>query len=270
VLPQQRLIRRVIELSHADERLVAVLHCGSFVEGEGDEWSDIDFWLCVEDAALGDFDSREWISRVAPLLTCLRNEFGTDVAIFAGLIRGEFHFEAASRMAEVRSWPVREETLDVDAMVVLDRTGELRDHLSAMADTPNERLAAARVQELQDRFLNWFVFGVNVLLRGDDARALDILSHVDRHLLWLARSRAGKVGRHYLTPSKLAAQDLSAAHYRRYVACTAALDAIDLRRAYREAWAWFRELARETCPELGTEVPGPLQGELEVRVAELG
>src|SRR3712207_3496754 len=43
VLPQERLITRVQELCHEDERLVAALTYGSFIHGEADGHSDIEF-----------------------------------------------------------------------------------------------------------------------------------------------------------------------------------------------------------------------------------
>jgi lincosamide nucleotidyltransferase len=269
VLPQHSLIERTIELCRSDERFVAVMQAGSFTEGEGDRWSDVDFWLCVDDEALPDLDRHGWVTQVAPLLACFQNEFGTEVAIFEGLVRGEFHFAPASEMAEVRTWPFRDERLNVEAMVALDRTGELREHLSAVAEMPSERLSAPRLQSIQDRFLNWFLFGINVLLRGDLARSLDILSHVQRHLLWLARSSEGKVERHYFTPAKRAADDLTPASFHRYVKTVARLDEGDLRRAYREAWSWYEELAEELSNRFRTDPRPALIEALRQRVAEL-
>jgi lincosamide nucleotidyltransferase len=43
LLPQEQLIARVRALCHADERLDAAMMYGSFVYGEGDAYSDIEF-----------------------------------------------------------------------------------------------------------------------------------------------------------------------------------------------------------------------------------
>jgi lincosamide nucleotidyltransferase len=43
MLPQEQLIARVRALCHADERLDAAMMYGSFVYGEGDAYSDIEF-----------------------------------------------------------------------------------------------------------------------------------------------------------------------------------------------------------------------------------
>jgi hypothetical protein len=176
MLCQQALIDKTIELCHSDSRFVAVMQAGSFTEGEGDRWSDIDFWLCVDDQALARLDRRAWISQIAPLLACFQNEFGTDVPIFEGLTRGEFHFAPASQMAEVRTWPFR---------------------------------------------------------------------------------------------AKCAAEDLTRATFRRYVGTSARLDEGDLRRAYREAWGWYVELAEELSNRFQTDRRGLLIDAIRRRVEEL-
>ncbi|MGH2561293.1 MAG: Lnu(F)/Lnu(G) family lincosamide nucleotidyltransferase, partial [Thermomicrobiales bacterium] len=82
---------------------------------------------------------------------------------------------------------------------------------------------------------------VNVLDRGERARALDILSHVHRYLLWLVRLGEGATA-HWPTPSRALERDISPAAYARFAACTAALDEASLRDAYHTAWVWGREL----------------------------
>ncbi|MEU4623470.1 hypothetical protein AB0G04_26295 [Actinoplanes sp. NPDC023801] len=56
VLPQQRLIDRVKHLCHTDQRLVAALTYGSFAQDEADAYSDVEFWLFVDDVALATLD----------------------------------------------------------------------------------------------------------------------------------------------------------------------------------------------------------------------
>jgi lincosamide nucleotidyltransferase len=45
MLPQEAMIERVRELCHRDERLVSALMYGSFAIGEGDRFSEIEFYL---------------------------------------------------------------------------------------------------------------------------------------------------------------------------------------------------------------------------------
>src|SRR3954471_13061730 len=101
MLPQERLIARVRQLCRADERLVAALTYGSFVHGEADEHSDIEFWLFFDADAAATLDERAWLARVGPVRYTVVNEFGCRVVFFPGLVRGEFHFATAGDIASV-------------------------------------------------------------------------------------------------------------------------------------------------------------------------
>jgi lincosamide nucleotidyltransferase len=227
--------------------------CGSFTQGEGDEWSDIDLSIAIRDEDHAAFDEKAWVSNVAPLLTYFKNEYSVGIAIYENLVRAEFHFDRASNLPSIRNWPLAEERLDVDSMILLDRTGELTSHLQAMAAEPSGRLTLERVEALRDRFLNWFLFGLQVLRRGDRLRSLDTLSQVQRHLLWLARVIEGKTDNHFLTPSKNAEHDLSPASVQRFSNCVATVHKDDLLRAYQESWAWYVELTHEAQLRFGIE-----------------
>jgi lincosamide nucleotidyltransferase len=51
MLPQEVMIERVRELSERDGRVVSTLMYGSFALGQGDRFSDIEFYLFFEDEA---------------------------------------------------------------------------------------------------------------------------------------------------------------------------------------------------------------------------
>ena len=106
MLEQEISIAKVRELAVEDERLVAVLMYGSFALSEGDRLSDIEFYLYFG-APLDRIDRRRWLEGIAPLEMHYVNEFGTDTAIFANAIRGEFHFEPASSIPSVARWDKR-------------------------------------------------------------------------------------------------------------------------------------------------------------------
>ena len=65
-LLQKEMIERVRELCHEEDRLVAAMMYGSFAQGEGDEFSDIEFILFFDDDALRSVDQEGWVSRIAP------------------------------------------------------------------------------------------------------------------------------------------------------------------------------------------------------------
>jgi lincosamide nucleotidyltransferase len=241
-LPQAALIERVRALCAADARVAAALMYGSFTTGEGDLFADIEFYLFIEDEALAGFDGRAWVEQVAPVALYFTNEFGTEAVIFENLVRGEFHFAPASRQASVRDWKRTGGFADPERMLVLDRAGSLRPHLEAIAGSEIDPPPAAHLPRLWAGFLNWMLFGVNVLARGEGARALDVLGAVQRHLLWLARLEAGQTSR-WPTPSRALERDLPPETLARFARCTAPLDRAALARAYRAAWDWGCELA---------------------------
>jgi lincosamide nucleotidyltransferase len=195
MLPQERLIARVVELCRADERFDAVLRYGSFAQGSGDEHSDVEFWLFSK----AEIDAAWWCAEVAPITHHVRNEFGADVVFFEGLVRGEFHF--AEDVAVVREWPARGAA--VDDMVVVDRRGALRAALESVPLRP----ALPGAGELCGRFVNWLVLAHHVEARGEALRAADAMAHVRRHLLWMGRLAEGST-EHWLTPSRLAEAEL--------------------------------------------------------------
>jgi lincosamide nucleotidyltransferase len=244
VLPQEAMIKRAREVCRADERLVGALMYGSFAQGEGDAYSDIEFALFFDDEELPGIDQRAWVGQIAPVARYFVNEFGNGTAIFlhdAELIRGEFHFDPASAIPMIETWRETDTFVSLDATLILDRTGDLTKSLRTLVGPPPRRDEPAQVQALCDRFVNWMLFGANVLDRGELARALDILSHAHRYLLWMVRLVEGATG-HWPTPSRALELDISPAAYARFAACTATLDEASLRDAYWAAWSWGREL----------------------------
>ncbi len=231
---QEELIATVRKLCAGDPALAAALMYGSFAKGEADRFSDIEFW-CFFDSLP---DPREWISRVAPLRGLVRNEYGTDVAVFRNGVRGEFHLRPEAEIESVRSW-----TGELGGMeVVVDRDGRLAEAL-AQSDRdyrPPDR--PARLQALCDGLIHHLLLGSAVLERGELARALDALSNVQRYLLWMLRVVEGRAEPHRPTPSRAFESEISAAGQARYARCTAALDAARLRDAYAEARSWGIEL----------------------------
>jgi len=252
MLLQERLIERVRELCLHDDRLVAAMMYGSFTQGEGDEYSDVEFVLFFEDEALASVAPCEWVGRVAPVELCFVNEFGNLAVVWESLVRGEFHFDPASRMGVVEGWRDTAMLPSVEAALILDRTGELTRRLAGLVGSPVERGAPEQVQSLLDSYLNWMLFGCNVLARGEHARALELLGAVGRYLLWMARLQEGCV-HHWPTPSRALEADLSPESYGRYAACTARLDPAELRAAHRSAWTWGVEMATALAAEHGLD-----------------
>jgi lincosamide nucleotidyltransferase len=254
MLPQHHMIARVRDLCQADDRLDAAMMYGSFVYGEFDEFSDIEFLLFFRDDALSSIDRRAWLEQIAPVAHLYTNEHGILAAIFDNLVRGEFHFHSVAEMEIARAWPGLLTFPTLDSTLIVDKSGQLRPYLEPVIGPPLDRTAHA--QFVADGFANWLLFGINVLRRGEYARALEILGIVHRHLLHMARLLEQATD-HWLTPSRLVEQDLSPEAYARFAECVAAgLDADSLRRAYRAAWTWGSAMLADLGARLDITPPG--------------
>ncbi|NUT02249.1 MAG: hypothetical protein HOV76_02130 [Hamadaea sp.] len=119
------------------------------------------------------------------------NEFGSHVVFFPNLIRGEFHFATAADIATVATWPAR--SAPTDQMIVLDRTGALRDALESLPDRPRLPTSAEEIDELCGRFANWLILAHHVCQRGPIQAVWPIGAGVPRGRLevWPHRTNPG-------------------------------------------------------------------------------
>jgi lincosamide nucleotidyltransferase B/F len=259
VLPQQDLIARVRELVGSDPGLEAAFMYGSFAAGVGDEYSDIEFWLYFR--ADVTVDPHVWCAQVAPLLHLVRNEFGTHVAFFDGLIRGEFHFATVDDIDDVRQAPAR--GAPVDNMIILDRSGRLR---AALETVPEEPPLLDDPLELCGRLANWLLLAHLVRQRGEYLRAVDALGHAQWHLIWLARLATGHT-EHWLTPSRGAEAELPTGEVSALAATFAIPESESLRRAIAAAWRlgrrYWTNLARRSKSPLPSALFDQLDRDLE-------
>ncbi|HYG63877.1 MAG TPA: Lnu(F)/Lnu(G) family lincosamide nucleotidyltransferase [Thermoanaerobaculia bacterium] len=251
---QQRMIDRVRELCHVDERLVGALMFGSFTIGEGDAFSDIEFAVFIRDEDFQGFEQRAWLDAVSPVAGYFVDDFGHHTALFENGVRGEFHFLRASDVPIVSGWQGHGWFPSLDAAVVLDRTGELSRHARVLVGGPPERGGAPLVEGLALNLINLMLLGANLLNRGEFARAWALLGKAHESLLKLVRLQEGATD-HWPTPSRRLEKDLSAASYERYLTCTASAQPGVLRAAYRESWTWSRELFETVAEPLDVELP---------------
>ena len=265
---QRAMIERVRHLCRLDERLAAAMMYGSFAQSEGDEFSDIEFILFFYDEVLDDVNQEEWVARIAPVELYFVNEYGNGTAIFESLIRGEFHFDKASDIERIdESWKETDWFPSLEATLVLDRTGELTRRLRRIVGPTLPRDTPEQIQILCNCYVNWFLFGSNLLVRGELARALDLLGVVQDQLLRMTRILERST-EHWFNPSKLLEKDISRASYARYVACTANLDESALWSAYLSAWAWGKELMPSLAQEQGVALPATLLERLDRRLTD--
>lgn len=240
MLFQEELIGRVREACVADEGLDAALMYGSFAAGEADEHSDIEFWLFFTPQRRAEIDPQSWCAGIAPISYGLLNEFGSYVAFFPGLVRGEFHFATVDEIAGLAEWPARGAA--VERMLMVDRSGTLAPVLRGL---PQRYVPPVDSPEIIanycDPFANWLVLAHHLTARGEDLRAWDALGHAQRHLLWMARL-AEESTAHWLTPSRGAERELSADTVAQLKAATSAASPQELTKALRAALELGRRL----------------------------
>jgi len=269
MLKQEAMIERTRHVCQEDERLVAAMMYGSFAQGEGDGYSDIEFILFFEDEELESLDQEEWVSRISPVGLYFVNEFGNGTVIFENLVRGEFHFDSAADIGRI----VGESMKDADWLpslqdtLVLDRTGEVTPRLREIVGPPPERDTPEQVRFVCDCFVNWFLFGANLFTRGELARSLDLLGIVRGRLLQMVRVLEGST-LHWFNAAKFLETEISESSYARYAACTARLDRHELQLAYLSAWRWGRELVTSLGDTHSAVPPADLLVRLDLHVAE--
>jgi lincosamide nucleotidyltransferase len=266
MLPQEDMIEKVRELSERDERVVSALMYGSFALGQGDRFSDIEFYLFFEDEASEGLEEEVWVGQIAPLDLYYVNEFGNGTAIFENLVRGEFHFEAASNVSLVDAWESAWFP-SLDSAVLVDKTGELSSRVGRLVRCPPDLDTPERALFLCHSLVNWTLMGANLLERGEYARAEAFLTLVHGHLLQALRLVEGKSA-NWLTPTRRLEEDASATHYQRYRACTAALEAEQLVWAYASTWEWGRELMGELATRHAFALPEALLDKLDRRLGQ--
>jgi lincosamide nucleotidyltransferase B/F len=264
MLPQEAMIERVRELCHQDDRVVAALMYGSFALGQGDRFSDIEFYLFFDDEASEGLREEAWVGQIAPLALYYVNEFGNGTAIFENLVRGEFHFEAASNVGLVDAWESAWFP-SLESAVLVDKSGELSGRMGRLVRRPPDLDTPERALFLCRSLMNWTLMGTNLLERGEYARAEAFLTLVHGHLLQAMRLVEGNSA-NWLSPTRRLEEDASASSYKRYKECTAGLDTEQLARAYASTWEWGRELMGELAARHALELPEALLSELDQRL----
>lgn len=104
MLLQKQIIQKVKQRCEQDANVTSCMMYGSFTKGEGDPYSDVEFYIFLSDEYFGQFQSRQWVADVAAYDLMFHNDFDTEVVIFSNLIRGEFHFLPASKLEVIKTF----------------------------------------------------------------------------------------------------------------------------------------------------------------------
>ena len=233
MLEQKKLIEEVKNKSRQDQTIDSVLMYGSFTQNCGDEFSDVEFYVFVADKHFAALDSRAWIENIYPVYNHFYNEHGTEVVIFKNLVRGEFHFMPKSEMPIIDSFTYAGFFPDIEAMLLFDRHGDLREAVQVLADCSVERATLENADTIINNLLNNLLYGINVYKRGELARAFACLYTAQHYLVQAMRLLEGTTD-HWLNPLKQLEQEISPADYEILIKCSASLHADDVLRAYEQ------------------------------------
>lgn len=229
-LVQTEMIATVEALAAADENVSAVLMYGSFIKGEGDQYSDVEFYIFHR----RDFDHRAWVEKVRPLRLFFTNEFGTEVAVFDNLIRGEFHFSSIDEIDVVKSWEGLTSFEHADRMPLVDKDGRLAEVLAGISRERPRHDRPDQIVWLAESLLNNLIMVDNIIRRGDLAHAQQGFQFIQKYLIWLIRLADG-ADTHWENPSKNLRGEISADWYRAYAACVPTLEFNSLQPAFTAA-----------------------------------
>lgn len=232
MLEQEKLIKSVKAKATDDQRINCVLMYGSFTQGAGDEYSDVEFYVFINDSNFTDFISQQWISEIFPVYTRFFNEHGSEVVIFQNLVRAEFHFLPLSQVQIIEGFYIAGYFPDLEAMCLCDKSGLLQKALSAMAGRKVNHYSRENIESTISNLLNLVLMGINVYQRGEMARSLEVLSQAHRYYLQLLRLLNNSLD-HWLNPYKQLETEISQADYLKFQQCSAPLEKTALARAYK-------------------------------------
>ncbi len=236
---QLQMIEKVRQLALINEDISAVLMYGSFTKGEGDRYSDIEFYIYHRTGEYS--DKLAFISQVAPVLLFFTNEFGTDVAIFENMVRGEFHFHPVTDIEAIKTWAEVISFEFKDKMNLVDKDGMLSEVLASIPPVKPKRDTPENKEYLALNLLNNLLFVNNLILRGEYAHAHQLFGFIQRYVMWLIRLHLGK-DNHWEAPSKKLEEDIPREWLLKYEQCVPSLNEKSLRNSLLSAAALSEHL----------------------------
>lgn len=220
-MTQLQMIDKTKSIAKNDKNISAVFMYGSFTKNEGDKYSDIEFYIFLKDKE--NFSAENWVSQIHPLALYFTNEYGSEVAIFENMIRGEFHFLTNDQMEVIKSWDGLVEFSDFDKMILVDKEDLLTNTLKEIKTKVPDRTTNENILWLSQSLLNVLLTTSNLIKREEFAHAHHSLSNVQKYLLWLIRARINKT-QHWESPTKSLEQDIDMTWYSAYKTVTSDLN----------------------------------------------
>lgn len=226
------MIDRLRSIALIDDNVLAVFMYGSFTKNEGDAYSDIEFYVFLKEMV--GFSGEKWVSQIHPVAMYFTNEYGSEVAIFENLIRGEFHFMSSSEMNVILSWEGVVDYSAFDRMNLVDKEGCLSAILNQIKVTSPDRATGENILWLGHSLLNSLLTSKNLMQRGEWAHAHQNMCGTQKYLLWLIRIATQQTG-HWESPTKCLEKDLDSVWYDEFKSTISDLDPDRLGEGYENA-----------------------------------
>lgn len=231
-MTQFQMIDKVKNTAKLDKNVSAVFMYGSFTKNEGDQYSDIEFYIFLKNKEY--FIAEEWVNQIHPVSLYFTNEYGSDVAVFENMIRGEFHFSKTDEIGIIKSWEGIVTFSDIDQMNLVDKDGILARTLNKIKVISPNRVTNENILWLSQSLLNVLLTTSNLIKRGEFAHAHQSLSNVQKYLLWLIRVSTNKT-QHWESPTKSLEKDIDPIWYSAYKTVTSDLQSENLRSSFESS-----------------------------------
>lgn len=241
-MTQLQMIDTTKSIAQRDENVSAVFMYGSFTKNEGDQYSDIEFYVFLKDKE--NFSSEKWVNQIYPTALYFTNEYGSEVAIFENLIRGEFHFLTVNEIDVIKSWEGFVTFSDFDQMKIIDKDGLLSETLNQIKTKSPDRTTNESILFLSQSLLNVLLTTNNLIKRQEYAHAYQSLSSVQKYLLWLIRIATNKTN-HWESPTKSLEKDIDKDWYAEFILTTSNLDTDNLKTAFENSLKLSKKLFDE-------------------------
>ena len=229
---QLQMIDRTKSIAQQDENVSALFMYGSFTKNEGDKYSDIEFYIFLKEKE--NFSTEKWVNQIHPVALYFINEYGSEVAIFENMVRGEFHFLKIDEIEIIKSWDGMVAFSDFEQMNLIDKDGLLKKTLNDIKIKSPNRKTDENILWLSQSLLNVLLTTNNLIKREEFAHAHQSLSNAHKYLLWLIRI-VNRQTQHWENPTKSLEKDVDKTWYSEYKTITSDLNIENLRIALQNA-----------------------------------
>lgn len=246
-MTQLQMIDTTKSIARRDENISAVLMYGSFTKNEGDQYSDIEFYIFLKSKE--NFSAEMWVNEIYPTALYFTNEYGSEVAIFENLIRGEFHFLTVNEIDIIKSWEGVVSFSDFSEMNIIDKDGLLTEVLNQIKIESPDRATNENILFLSQSLLNVLLTTNNLIKRQEYAHACNSLSNVQKYLLWLIRIATNQTN-HWESPTKSLEKDIDNDWYSEFRLTTSDLNTDNLKTAFQNSLNLSKKLFDKLNVEL--------------------